>query len=567
MSSASWINLTHEWRLQDVQAALNVIITGLSALGIFACVRFCWQSGVSSAARHQSIPISTLLSVNTFGEAIDVFWLLKTRIFHLRHIKILIQAILVVLLSVTALVSGPIARYSTNLGRQTVTQEIPGLIAWRRHNSILNAPVIWNQTFANLDQAEFPYDRFLDYLPDPSVHWVYDPDEWNSSWALDCKNTELTPITLEDVGDCTSILHEIPGLQKVLSLDKYDLDSINSSTGSYYEDGIFKDSLLAINGAKVTLADESLDIVYEMAIDIVSVHLHNISLQENSSSECYYGRGPIESARYTKIECTATRLARDPDPQYLAFPDGNTPQLVARALIQNYQAQFVRESIRNANITVLTPRDLTRFLQVWTATKDTQDGFPVSRYISVQVPVVQLSTAFLAIIILTFVLIFIGISSYIFAWLRNRKTFEETPQSKLEWILKLIQVTDRDASSRSPPHKPNDFNMISPKRTRTSRLTDMASSVQENAKKRRSDFENAKYSNTVSIAAWSGAGASPHAQHVPASHEWAPKSWKLPPLPFNTIPRKPVSSAYTSISEIQSLRVSGEGETLVSKAS
>lgn len=623
--TASWIDLPGPWSLQNVQAALNVLITALSVLAVFACARFCWQSGVAGSARYNSVPASALLSISTFGEAVDVIWLLKVKIFSRRHVKILVQACLVVFLSFAALISGPIARYSTRLGHRISYYDTPGKITWRRHDSILGASVVWNTTSFSLDSANFPYDQLLDYLPDPTFDWVYDPREWNNSWILDCGHTELTQIELEDVGNCTSMFDEIPGLTAVISLDKFGIDNTNVSWTGYYEDGLNKDVLLSIGAAKETSVDQATGITIEMAIDLAAIHLHKISKQEDSDSLCDFGKGPVESASYTKIECTVRRIDLNPDQQNIAFPDSDTPALVSRALVQNYQAQFIRESIRGGDITVITPRDLTRFYQVWVATKDTQNGFPVFRSLSVRLPIVQLSTVFLAFAILTFLLIILGIGTYVFAALRYRKVFEETPQSKLEWMLKVIQnqgptqITDGSrlpsftvsANSTSPRNfgEPPDAKVdviqspaspLSPKslrRSSTAKVLSIASSVQQSGEKRRSDFENARYSNShdrndnevnlqavedryklspyssdgfsfgsgrlqpdsvsnrsqsESAVISEGYGPQVYASEAGPPLEQVDHSWSLPPLPFSAlgsnIPRKPVGSAYTSVS-------------------
>lgn len=515
--ATSWVTLPGPWSLQNVQAALNVVITGLSVLAVFACARFCWQSSVMRSARYTSVPASALLSISTFGEAMDVIWLLKVKIFSPRHVKILVQACLVIILSFTALVSGPIARYSTRLGHHISSDDVPGKITWRRHDSILGASVIWNTTFFSLDNANFPYDQLLDQLPDPTIDWVFDAREWNSSWTLGCNSTELSQLELEDVGNCTSILDEIPGLASVVSLNIYNTDNISAWWTGFYEDGMHKDVLLGIGAAKESSVDKDTGIVKELNVDLAAIHLRHVKMQTDSDSLCYFGEGPIESASYTKIECTVRRDDRNPDQLNIAFPDSATPWLVSRALVQNYEAQFIRESIRSGNITVITPQDLTRLYQVWVATKDTQNGFPVSRRLSVMQPIVQLSTAFLALAILTFLLIIFGLGSYVLAALRYRKVFEVTPQSKLEWMLKGIQDqgpsevrsfvgTPNSASPLkfgSPPDKnistfhsgPTAFSPTTLRRSTTARVISIASRVHQSAENRRRDFENARYSN------------------------------------------------------------------------
>ncbi len=555
MSSTNWIHLPRQWRLQDVQAALNVVIASLSILGIYACARFCWQSSIAHRNRDNNIPLSQLLSVNTLGEAFDVLWLLRTKVFQRRHAKILFQACLVILLSVTAFASGPIARYSTRQAESIVSKSIPGLIARRGQNSILNSPLSWNETFMSLEQADFPGDQLLDYLPDPTVDWTYEPREWNSTWSMDCKDTNRTKIALNDVGgNCTSILYEIPGLQSIISLEKYHVSNVSAYWGSQYSNGRIVDALLGLGAAKKTKIDEATGVTLEMQLDLAAVHLHNISMQTDSDSICSFASEPVERASYTKIECTLTRHSKDPDLRYIAFPDSGTPSVVAAAMVQQYQGRLLKESIRTGNITLPSAADLRRFYQVWVATKDTLTGLSVSRQISVQVPVVQLSSVFLALSLLASVLILISIGVYYFNHFRNRGAFQDVPESKLEWMMRVVQAGDRPAF---PGHLSDtlysqpDFN-----RSRTSRLGLIASSVQEKAERRRTDFENASYSNVTSTLDLSSTEIFPPPERA-AHAASASRS------PFHLGTRRPTSSTYSSLSKTQTWRTDDDEEALV----
>jgi hypothetical protein len=382
---------------------------------------------------------------------------------------------------------------------------------------------------------------------------------------MQCNDTDKTPITLEDVGgNCSVSLYELPGLQNVISLEKYSADNFSDWWGGEYDAGRNRDILLCLGAAKVTDSNNVTGLVYEMAFDLAAVHLHNLSIQQDTDSSCFFGPGPVQYASYTKIECTLTRLLRDSDSRNIAFPDSSTPWLVSRGLAQFYLARFIRESIRGGNITTITPRDLRRFYQTWVATKDTQDGHPVSRVISVYVPVVQLSTAFLGISLLTFLLITVSIANYATKYFCNRKTFEDVPQSKLEWMLRVVQAAEEDATTERAAETP--YNPSMPKRFRTSRLASVASSVQKKAEKRRTEFENARYSDATSSLTFSSTEAFTLAECAPAVYHAAPTEWQIPPLQFDEVARKPASSTYTSISEVHSWRTDDEVEVLVSKS-
>src|SRR5436309_5336829 len=64
----SWIALRAGWKLEDVQAALNVVISMLSTMGIFVFARFCWHETAARVDRSQNVRLSSLLSLSTPGE-------------------------------------------------------------------------------------------------------------------------------------------------------------------------------------------------------------------------------------------------------------------------------------------------------------------------------------------------------------------------------------------------------------------------------------------------------------------------------------------------------------------
>src|SRR2546423_1895517 len=169
--NTSWISLPASWKLEDIQAALNVIISVLSALGIFVFARMCWVGAAARVARNQNVKISSFTSLNTIGEAFDVLLLLKSRILSSRSLKILAQCIVVALFSATDILSGPIARYSTRRSHLISQVQVQSWLASTQHNSIGYANVEWNHIHSSLDAAGFPYDQLLDVLPDTSTPW------------------------------------------------------------------------------------------------------------------------------------------------------------------------------------------------------------------------------------------------------------------------------------------------------------------------------------------------------------------------------------------------------------
>lgn len=167
----SWTSLPRRWRLEDVQAGLNVLFTALSALVIFVSVRLSWQSGARRIVQMEAVPLPSILTLNTPGEALDALFVLRHRI--PRHSKILTQSIIVIMFSITTLISGPIARYASRRTSITTDADVHGYLAMRTHNSNADEQVMWNLTLTSLDRAGFPTDELLDYLPDTATHWLY----------------------------------------------------------------------------------------------------------------------------------------------------------------------------------------------------------------------------------------------------------------------------------------------------------------------------------------------------------------------------------------------------------
>src|SRR5271163_4638633 len=74
-----WFILSLTWPLEDVQAVLNVVVSVLSALAIFTFARFCWQNATLHLTKQQDVPVASLLSLTTPGEAFQVLWFLNFR--------------------------------------------------------------------------------------------------------------------------------------------------------------------------------------------------------------------------------------------------------------------------------------------------------------------------------------------------------------------------------------------------------------------------------------------------------------------------------------------------------
>jgi hypothetical protein len=129
----SWATLPRAWDLEQVQAVLNVIITTISGITVYIFTRCCWVTSARLAAKGKAVPVTSLLSLNTPGEVVDVLTTLGSHI--LRHGKLLVQCVVVIALSLLTVLSGPIAKYSTRLTHVIIKTGVNGLLA-SGHNSM-----------------------------------------------------------------------------------------------------------------------------------------------------------------------------------------------------------------------------------------------------------------------------------------------------------------------------------------------------------------------------------------------------------------------------------------------
>ena len=312
-----------------------------------------------------------------------------------------------------------------------------------QHDAILYANVEWNLTYGRLNKADFPLDQLLDYLPDNSVDWIFEPAQWNSSWRLECHSTPLTSIQLRVTGNCTEPLSELPDLDEALSITTW--DNYAHNWNGFHEAEAYKDILFFVIGTSEADYNEREDTFRSMRFMIASVHMHHVPINQNDSSTCEFGVGPIDSSSYTKVECELRRRDDVEDYMNLAFPDiGNYAQRVlSTAFSSYYGARLAQESTSDSPISIITPDELIRFYQTYTIVKDLQYRQPVTRRLNVDLSVVQISTVFITIAGLVALLILCGLASYALFAICHYEIMVSTPQSKLDWMLQSIQAEDR----------------------------------------------------------------------------------------------------------------------------
>lgn len=439
---AWWTTLPRSWRLEDVQAVLNVVINGLSGLSILVFTRWCWQLGAAEVLKRKTVPLASLLTLGTPGEALDAIVFLKSHIFH--YWKLVAQCSVVIALSVTAILSGPIAKYSTRLTHVTVYSEIDGLLAGRFDNTMEASQVTWNLTQESLDNAGFPTDQLLDYMPNSNNLWIYRPEEWNNSWTMQCKPTESTAIDMVFTSDCTTLESKLgSGLLAAFPSLRYFSNFSYWSTSDYNTNGTYiKDLLIFLYAANYSDWDESSSTHRRVDMQLTALYSHGAPKNAtDNDAPCRFGVGPINATYYTRVDCALLRTVDNlENPDQGAFPDIGTVVNVPSAFLWNYLPRFKQESMEDREITIISPHDLQRFYQTYMIAKDTQMIRPVPRKMSVKVIAVQLSAIFLAAFGFLGLFIVLGGTQYVvFSLLRHRNAIESIPRSKLDWIYQTIR--------------------------------------------------------------------------------------------------------------------------------
>ena len=501
---ALWIALPAAWDLQDVQAALNVVVTVLSAFCILTFARVCWQTATAKVVKNRNVPLAALLSVDTIGEVFDVCRLLGLEILSSYYLRILAQCVVVTGLTAVAFASGPIVRFSTRWGTKMVTREIPGLMANRWHSGISHEGVLWNNTWDSLDKAGFPETQLLDYLPNITSDWRYVPTQWNSSWQMQCEYTEETPIALTVVetecNDDTTVNDQIPALESVYPENamwkrdhSYPYNSFEGQTNN--DDTRWLDLLMFRTGYDFLNIDNATGIWDTIDLTLVALRMHGVP-EAARDSPCNFAAGPVDSANYTKAFCKIRKTLATADDNYdVAFPDNNSLDFLSSAYTSFFQGRYMREVIAGDPTTVVTAHNLARFYQVYQITQDTQNKHANSRRMDVQLEVVRLSTIFLIVCIIAALLCIFGVFHYGIFTLRHYNTVDRTPQSKLDWMLQSIEKSQAGTPliPQTSPYQAQHSRRSSRHSVQSMRSPDLASPT---VGRRRSDFETATYGSS-----------------------------------------------------------------------
>lgn len=444
-----WVSLEPGWKLQNVQAGLNVIIAFICAGGVFVLVRYCWLLAARQVTRNKDVPATALLSLNTVGESIDIIWLMRKDLFSRRYRGLLLQCISVMLLTVAALMSGFIARFSTRYGTVLMDRVVNGTIAQQLTGGISYAEVDTNATLYSLKTAHFPPNQLLEYLPNLDHRWEYDSTQWNSSWRLDCKYNESVVVpNVVSTGNCTGLLSEIPQIaDNWIGWNPNNWHFENTAWRNNFT--AYRDVFVFSHGIEVLERDKSLNNnMISGRVRTVVLHLEGVPFNTSlDKTRCTFAEGPVQRASYTSMTCKMNRAVANrtkEDAFWGANPDASHLTVQTISYVQHYANNIRKQSSRELPITPPTGDELVMFYQAYMATKDTSNAPYVQRTISEYVEVAQISIVTLIVCSVAAAIILFGLINYWIFVLQNWNHISKTPQSKLDWMLRTLRKEGED---------------------------------------------------------------------------------------------------------------------------
>ncbi|KAI9712104.1 MAG: hypothetical protein M1820_001813 [Bogoriella megaspora] len=470
-----WITLSTRWDLASVQAALNVVIAVLGTTSIWSFTRFWWQRASLKVLNGERIvPLSKLLTFSGPGEGWDLMTLLRRQLFAKENWHLLAQLLVVIGITAATGFAGPISKVSLRNGETIVRRSLQGLQTSKGAGpalNLLNANVLWNETIQSLNYAEFPFNQVMDFVPPTNEPWVFQENEWEPTWHVRCNQTEPTVIA-NLYGDnrytFADPLNAFPAFRDTL-------DSAWLNTGRYRVTTDFcgwdtpggnpslKDAVFYILVQSNPEADDQMYLnknPLELSISALHVSNGNITISANTITgrKAIVPTGRFQQALYSRSECLITRNAQVEDEDSIPWIWTNDTTSIAQSYA-DYN-RFDVEQAAGRNLTVPTPSadDLLRFYQAYIASITTNTSRPTPKTLSVRLRTVELSSIFLGLILLLFLLTLWGSVRYLVFFIKHKTDLEKTyvPDGKLEWMLHAVKtsttLTEQMANQKDREH-------------------------------------------------------------------------------------------------------------------
>lgn len=474
-----WIILSTRWDSNSVQASLNVIISVLGTVGLWAFTRFWWRRGSLCVLRNEStVPLAKLFTVSNIGEGWDVLAVLGRRIFAKGNWHLLAQLLVVVGVTLTCALAGPIAKVSLKNGHTVLKKDLPVLQAVKGAGGVANLlyeDVLWNDTARSLDDANFPTNQLLDVLPPPTVSWTYSADEWDPTWLVTCNytgNIVLSNMTGSGTYSFADPINAFPAFRETYDAAWFDSSEYRITTGydswqDWTQVNQFQETVFFVLIGSDPMVDDRMDHNNDtLRISLSVLHARNFRVlfgDTSGTGNSWQPIGPVGEASYQRAECTLSRKAHVQDETKIPWPWTNDTSSIIAGYRTNYNAEVAAAGVKKRPLTPPSAEEMVRFYQIYMATINTFHSDTSLRRLSVTVQTVELSLVFLAaLVLLTVLTAWTSIGYAIFLRRHNAKIKElYVPDGKIEWMIHAVKCSepgsDPEANRQgSPGRKDSD---------------------------------------------------------------------------------------------------------------
>ena len=472
--TGAWINLSTRWGLPSVQAAINVVISVVGTVGIWAWSRYWWQRGSAAVVGGNSkVRLAAMCTPSGLGESWDVVSVLQKRMLDKENWHLLLQLAVILLATAGCVFSGPIAQVSLRV-RPTVQRDqlqvLPTNNSYGWLGDLQAANVLWNETITSLDEAGFPYDQILDYLPPSTAPWIFVAREWEPSWQMNCNFQNETPLyNVTGVGHYNFYepLDAFPAYR-----DTYDQKWLNSTnyrvqadSNSWHAGTIdFQDALFYVLVVSEPTLDNQMfynNQTLEMSFSVLHLRdfsIDNGSVYTNAESATWEPIGPVGKASYSRLECNLTRNWQVPDSLTVSWVWTNDTYSITLGYSEYYYLSFQEAASNQLPVAVPTPEEILRLYQAYMISINILGGSPIQRSISVLKDTVQLSAVLLVIVlILTLLTLFTIIRYFVFHRTHHKQLDEVSiPKSKIDWMVHVARISSLESEVFSPGAKVKD---------------------------------------------------------------------------------------------------------------
>jgi hypothetical protein len=389
----------------------------------------------------------------------------RRRVFAKENWRLLLQVFVIVMVTIACTLAGPIAKVSLRKVL-TVQSDMIGVTHTSKGDSFLgvriNGDVDWNETMRSLDQADFPYNQLLDYLPVATAPWTYIAREWVPTWKAECAfHNEIILRNLTATGNGTFIqpLDAFPAYK-----DTFDSSWLNSSRfrmqshfngetiftpdqGMVYKDALFWTIIQSDPGINDRMYTNN----ETLRLSISALHTKNLATSPlddftQASSDTWQPIGVAENASFSRTECVITRTSQVLDEEIIPWLWTNDTFSIAFAYKTYWMTILGKNSAKNLSVTAPTPEEIFRFYQAYMFSVNSWLSPSSHQYVSVWMPTVQLSTILLVLVVILVVLI-VSVTIRYFWFLRRYKQELERmgiPDGRLEWMVHAARLAAQE---------------------------------------------------------------------------------------------------------------------------